>query len=167
MAKLSISLEGAKSIHELTDEKITIGRAPDNMIRIDDPSVSGRHAQLVLIDERYQLKDLGSTNGTRVNSELITDVFLRVGDRIRFGKVEARYESDATGEAQPLPDAGEIEARPAETSEKPADFANASPFPNRQKEKNTIATAILAAAAVAILAFLISMLGLLQIHGPR
>ena len=167
MAKLSISLEGAKSIHELTDEKITIGRAPDNMIRIDDPSVSGRHAQLVLIDERYQLKDLGSTNGTRVNSELITDVFLRVSDRIRFGKVEARYESDATGEAQPLPDAGEIEARPAETSEKPADFANASPFPNRQKEKNTIATAILAAAAVAILAFLISMLGLLQIHGPR
>ena len=167
MAKLSISLEGAKSIHELTDEKITIGRAPDNMIRIDDPSVSGRHAQLVLIDERYQLKDLGSTNGTRVNSESITDVFLRVGDRIRFGKVEARYESDATGEAQPLPDAGEIEARPAETSEKPADFANASPFPNRQKEKNTIATAILAAAAVAILAFLISMLGLLQIHGPR
>jgi len=166
MAKLSISLEGAKSIHELTDEKISIGRAPDNMIRIDDPSVSGRHAQLVLIDERYQLKDLGSTNGTRVNSELITDAFLRVGDRIRFGKVEARYESDATGEAQPLPDAGEIEARPAETSEKPADFANASPFPNRQKEKNTIATAILAAAAVAILAFLISMLGLLQIHGP-
>jgi len=136
------------------------------MILIDDPSVSGRHAQLLLIDERYQLKDLGSTNGTRVNSETVTDVFLRFGDRIRFGKVEARYESDATGEAQPLPDAGEIEARLAETSEKPADFANASPFPNRQKEKNTVATAILAAAAVAILAFLISMLGLLQIHAP-
>jgi pSer/pThr/pTyr-binding forkhead associated (FHA) protein len=167
MPKLSISLEGSKSTHELTDEKITVGRAPDNLIRIDDPSVSGRHAQLVLIDERYQLKDLGSTNGTRVNSESITDAFLRVGDRIRFGKVEARYESDAIGEARPLPEAGEIEARPAETSEKPADFANASPFPNRQQEKNTIATAILAAAAVAILAFLISMLGLLQIHGPQ
>ena len=39
MPKLSISLEGAKSTHELTDEKITIGRAPDNMIQIDDPSV--------------------------------------------------------------------------------------------------------------------------------
>ncbi len=166
MPKLSISLEGSKSIHELTDEKITIGRAPDNMIRIEDPSVSGRHAQLLLIDERYQLKDLGSTNGTRVNSESVADVFLRVGDRIRFGKVEARYESDATGEAQPLPNAAEIEARPAETSEKPADFANASPFPNRQKEKDTVATAVLAAAAVAIVAFLASMLGLLQIHGP-
>jgi pSer/pThr/pTyr-binding forkhead associated (FHA) protein len=167
MPKLSISLEGSKTTHELTDDRITIGRAPDNLIRIDDASVSGRHAQLLLIDDRYQLKDLGSTNGTRVNSESVTDVFLRVGDRIRFGKVEARYESDATGEAQPLPEAGEIEARPGETSEKPADFANASPFPNRQKQKDTVATAILAAAALAVLAFLISMLGLFQIHSPH
>ena len=167
MPKLSILLEGSKTTHELTDDRITIGRAPDNMIRIDDASVSGRHAQLVLIDERYQLKDLASTNGTRVNSESVTDVFLRVGDRIRFGKVEARYESDATGEAQPLPAAGEIDARPAATSEKPLDFANASPFPNRQKQKDKVATAILAAAALAILAFLVSMLGLLQIHGPH
>jgi len=166
MPKLSIFLENSRATHELTDERITIGRAADNMLQIDDPSVSGRHAQLLLIDERYQLKDLGSTNGTRVNSELVTDTFLRVGDRIRFGKVEARYESVATGEAQPLPEAGEIEARPAETSEKPADFANASPFPNRQKEKDTVATAVLAAAAVAVIAFLVSMLGLLQIHGP-
>jgi pSer/pThr/pTyr-binding forkhead associated (FHA) protein len=166
MPKLSIALGDSKTTHELTDERITIGRAPDNMIRIDDPSVSGRHAQLLLVDERYQLKDLGSTNGTRVNRESITEVFLRLGDRVRFGKVEARYESDATGEAQPLPEAGEIEARSAETSEKPADFANASLFPNRKKEKDTIGTAVLAAAAVAILAFLHSMLGLLQIHGP-
>jgi hypothetical protein len=120
----------------------------------------------LLIGEHYQLRDLGSTNGTRVNSELMTDTFLRVGDRIRFGKVEARYESDATGEAQQIPDTDGTDGRPAETSEKPADFANASPFPNREKEKDTVATAILAAAALAILAFLVSMFGLLQIHGP-
>jgi predicted component of type VI protein secretion system len=168
MLKLSIFLEDSRATHELTEERITIGRAADNMLQIDDPSVSGHHAQLLLIDERYQLKDVGSTNGTRVNSELVTDTFLRVGDRIRFGKVEARYESDATGEAQPLPRAGEIEARPAERSEKPPDFTNASPFPNRQKEKekDTVAVAVLAAAALAVIAFLASMLGLLQIHGP-
>ena len=75
--------------------------------------------------------------------------------------------SDTSGEERSLPDADEIEARPAQTSEKPADFANASPFPNRRKEKDMVATVILAAAAVAILAFLVSMLGLLQIHGPQ
>lgn len=167
MPKLSILLESARSTHELTEERITIGRSSDNMIQIDDQSVSGRHAQLLLLAERYQLKDLDSTNGTRVNGENVTEVFLRVGDRVRFGKVEARYESEVTGDAQPLPDAGEIEARPAEMSAKPADFTNASPFPNRQKEKDVVATAVMAVGAIAILAFVISLLGLLQIHGPR
>ncbi|HEY1582952.1 MAG TPA: FHA domain-containing protein [Chthoniobacterales bacterium] len=167
MPKLSVYLDSGRVSHELSEERITIGRAPDNMIQINDPSVSGRHAQLSLIGERYQLKDLASTNGTRVNSELVTDVFLRVGDRLRFGKVEARYETDATGAAQPLPDAAEIEARPAETSEKPADFANASPFPHRPKEKDPVATAILATGALALLAFFISLIGLWQIHGPK
>ena len=71
-----------------------------------------------------------------------------------------------TSEERSLPDAGEIEARPAQTSEKPSDFANASPFPNR-REEDMVATVVLAVAALAIVAFLVSMLGLLQIHGPR
>jgi len=167
MPKLSIAFGDTRTTHELTEPEISLGRAPDNMIQIDDSSVSGRHAQLLLVGERYQLKDLDSTNGTRVNHETITETFLRFGDRIRFGKVEARYESDATGEAQPLPEADEIEERPSETSEKPADFANASPFPHRKKEKDRVATAILVAAAVAILAFLLSIVSLVQISGPK
>lgn len=166
MPKLSIALEDSKAVHELTDEKITIGRAPDNQIQVPDPSVSSRHAALTLVGDRYQLADLNSTNGTRVNGEAITEVFLKVGDRVRFGKVEARYESEKTGEAQELPQADEIEARPAETSEKPADFANASPFPNRTKEKDTVSLAVYAAAAVAILAMVLSLLNLLRLHGP-
>ena len=74
--------------------------------------------------------------------------------------------SDTTGEERSLPDAGEIEARPALTSEKPANFANASLFPSRGKE-DMVATVVLAVAAFAIVAFLVSMLGLLQVHGPR
>ena len=57
--------------------------------------------------------------------------------------------------------------RSAEAREQPANLENASPFPNRRKVKDPIATVVLAAAAVAMLAFLISMLGLFQIHGPR
>lgn len=166
MPTLSVLLENARARHELTENQITIGRGPDNMIQIDDPSVSGRHARLLFTNERYQLEDLGSTSGTRVNSELVIETFLRLGDRIQFGDVEARYESDATGEAQPLPAADEIEAWPAKTSARPADFANASPFPKRQKEKDTVGIAILAAAALALLAFLASMLRLFQMHGP-
>jgi pSer/pThr/pTyr-binding forkhead associated (FHA) protein len=166
MPKLTIALDDDHATHELADEKITIGRAPDNLIQINDPSVSSRHAQLLLVGERYQLTDLNSTNGTLVNDEPVHEVFLKLGDRVRFGKVEARFESEKTGEAQALPDAGEIETRPAETSEKPADFANASPFPNRMKEKDTVALAVYAAAGVAILAMLLSLLNLLRLHAP-
>ncbi|HSU86720.1 MAG TPA: FHA domain-containing protein [Chthoniobacterales bacterium] len=168
MPKISIFLEKNSPVtHELTGERITIGRGGDNILQIDDPSVSQRHAELSLIGDNYQLKDLGSTNGTRVNGILVRDSLLRVGDGIRFGKVEARYESDATGEAQPLrKEGGESGARLAETSVKPADFANASPFPNRQKEKDTAAIAVLAVAGLAVIAFLVSMFALLKIHIP-
>lgn len=152
--------------HELTDETITIGRSPDNMIVLDDPSVSGRHAHLQQSGDVYRLKDLNSTNGTRVNNETITEVTLRIGDRLWFGKVEARFDADPSGGVQPLPEAAAIEAKPAETSVRPNDFANASPFPRRKGEKDPIRMAILAAAAVALFAFLGSMIAVLLMHAP-
>ncbi len=160
------SAETGPTTHELTDETITIGRSPDNMIVLDDASVSGRHAQLQRSEDIYRLKDLGSTNGTRVNGETITEVTLRVGDRLRFGKVEARFGADVSGGVQPLPEPTAIEAKPAETSVRPDDFANASPFPRRKDEKDPIRTAILAVAAVAVLAFLASMIAVLLMHAP-
>jgi pSer/pThr/pTyr-binding forkhead associated (FHA) protein len=152
--------------HELAEELITLGRAPDNMIVLEDASVSGRHAQLQRSGDVYRVKDLGSTNGTRVNSETITEVTLRFGDRLRFGKVEARFEADLAGGAEPLPEVATIEAKPAEISVRPADFANASPFPRRKKEVDPMRTAILAAAGVALLAFLASMIAVLLMHAP-
>ena len=45
--------------HELIEDLITIGRGADNMIVINDPSVSTHHAELQRAGETYQLKDLG------------------------------------------------------------------------------------------------------------
>ncbi len=151
--------------HELTDEVITIGRATDNMIVIDDPSVSGRHAQLQLAGEVYRLKDLGSSNGTCVNGIPVTETALRFEDRIRFGAVDALFEQDMRG-SQPLPQVEELEARPAESSVAPVDFTNASPFPRRKQENDPIRTVILAAAAVALLVFLGSMIAVFLMHAP-
>ena len=160
------SVDTGPITHELTEEVITLGRAPDNMIVLDDASVSGRHAQLQRSGDVYRVKDLGSTNGTRVNSETITEVTLRFGDRLRFGKVEARFEADLVGGAEPLPELKPIEARPAEMSVRPADFANASPFPRRKNEVDPMAKAVYAAAGVALLAFLVSMIAVLLMHAP-
>ena len=166
MPKLIVTTEAQGKIgYEFSEDLITIGRAPDNLIIIEDPSVSGRHAQLERSGELYRLKDLESTNGTRVNGIPIKETALRFDDRIRFGGVEARFESDTRG-SQPLPELGEIAAKPAETSAAPVDFENASPFPRRSKDRDPARTAILAAAAVAMLAFLGSMVAVLTIHAP-
>jgi pSer/pThr/pTyr-binding forkhead associated (FHA) protein len=167
MPKLVLTTEAqGKVAYEFTEDLITIGRAPDNMIVIDDPSVSSRHAQLELTGEIYRVKDLESTNGTRVNGIPITETALRFDDRIRFGRIEARFEPDTRG-SQPLPVLEEIEAKPAEMSAAPVDFSNASPFPRRAKDRDPVRTAIFGVAAVAILTFLGSMIAVLLMHAPR
>jgi FHA domain len=123
MPKLVIS----GTAHELIENLITIGRGSDNMIVVNDPSVSTHHAQLQRASETYRLKDLGSTNGTHVNGIPVVETALRFDDRIRFGAAEARYEPDISG-SQPLPQPEEITVKSAELSGLPADFTNASRF---------------------------------------
>jgi hypothetical protein len=59
-----------------------------------------------------------------------------------------------------------IEAKPAQSSARPPDFANASPFPHRKKEGDPIRNAALAAVAVALLAFLGSLIAILMMRAP-
>ncbi|MBA2269522.1 MAG: FHA domain-containing protein [Chthoniobacterales bacterium] len=166
MPRLMIASSIGPIAHELSEELVTLGRSPENMIQLDDPSVSGKHAQLQLVGDDVQLTDLGSTNGTTVNDAAITAALLRAGDRVRFGKVEACFECEVAGDAQPLPAMEEVEANTAAVSARPADFSNASPFPRRTTEKDPGRTALFAAAVVAILAFIGSMLALAQMHAP-
>src|SRR5256885_8503927 len=151
--------------HDLAEDLVTIGRGPDNTIIISDPSVSGHHAQLELAGETYRLKDLDSTNGTRVNGIPITETVLRYDDRIRFGGIEGRFEPDTRG-SQPLPPVEEIAAKSAQTSAAPVDFENAPPFPRRTKKRDPVQNAALAAAGFALLAFIGSMIAVLAMHAP-
>lgn len=167
MARLNITLpDSTPVVHDLSEALNTIGRSPENSIQLDEPSVSGRHAELMVAGESCYLKDLDSTNGTLVNGQPVTNVQLRSGDRIQFGKVEACYACDVAGSAQPLPRPEEVEARPAELSARPADFANASPFPGRKKTRDPARLAILVVVALAFVAFLASIIALFLIPLP-
>jgi pSer/pThr/pTyr-binding forkhead associated (FHA) protein len=161
MPKLIVS----GTAHQLAEDLITVGRGPDNMIVINDPSVSTHHAQLQRAGETYRLKDLDSTNGTRVNSIPVAETELRFEDWIRFGATEARYEPDRTG-SQPFPPPEKIVARSAGLSAVPADFTNASPFAKQKDEKDSLRTAIFIALAVLALVFLGSMIAVLTMHAP-
>ena len=159
MPKLIIS----GTAHELVEDLTTIGRGHDNMIVINDPSVSTHHAQLQRDGETYRLKDLGATNGTHVNGIPVAETVLSFDDRIRFGAADARYEPGMRG-SQPLPQPEKIVAKSAELSAVPADFTNASPFPRQKEDKDPLRTAIFIALVVLALIFLGSMIAVLTMH---
>jgi len=100
MAKLVLSLNGAvQGEYELNQERITIGRKPDNDIPIDNLAVSGKHALIITILDDSFLEDLGSTNGTYVNGKLVKKHALKNGDVIAIGKHELKYVNEhATAE---------------------------------------------------------------------
>ena len=75
-------------------ETFTIGRGPDCDCVIVDGTVSRRHAALHRNEEGWTLRDLGSTNGTRLNGwRLIGETEVHPGDRVTFGSARYRLTS--------------------------------------------------------------------------
>ncbi len=65
----------------------TIGRAPDNDVVLDDPSVSGHHARLSWSGATLVVEDLSSSNGTFVDGRRVRSERMRPGQELRFGQV--------------------------------------------------------------------------------
>src|SRR3990170_5185657 len=100
MAKLVLSMNGVvQGEFELNQERLTVGRKPDNDIQIDNLAVSGKHALIITILDDSFLEDLGSTNGTYVNGKLVKKHALKNGDVRSIGKHELKYINEhATGD---------------------------------------------------------------------
>jgi len=73
-------------------EGAVLGRGDRAEIRLEDPYASSRHAQISRQGPAMVIEDLGSTNGTYLNEELLHGAQpLRAGDRIRIGDSEFTY----------------------------------------------------------------------------
>jgi pSer/pThr/pTyr-binding forkhead associated (FHA) protein len=79
---------------ELLAASITLGRAAGNVIRLDDPEVSARHAMILFSGDGFRIHDLGSRNGTRVNGDSVTERRLESGDEIVLGGTTLRFEAE-------------------------------------------------------------------------
>ena len=100
MARLILSLDGQTlAEYNMTKERYTVGRLPDNDIRIDNAAVSGHHSLLINILNDSFLEDLNSTNGTYVNGKLIKKHALQHGDVITVGHHQLRYVDDQAQQA--------------------------------------------------------------------
>ena len=100
MAKLCLRFEQSDQVLKevpLSQASTTIGRLPDNNLRIDNLAVSGHHARISWEQGQYIVEDLGSLNGTYVNNERVGKSTLRHGDQVKIGKhvVEFKQEGNA------------------------------------------------------------------------
>lgn len=99
--------QGSPRSLDLRGDSLTVGRIEGNDLVLNHPSVSRRHARLDRRGSAYWVVDLKSTNGVKINGNLVTESQVRPGDRISVGSVEL-----------------EVRALPA------VDFSEESPFDN-------------------------------------
>jgi pSer/pThr/pTyr-binding forkhead associated (FHA) protein len=92
-ATLVIRLGGGRSgeVFRINRDVMTIGRAPQSDVFLDDITVSREHARLERTPNGLVLTDQGSLNGTYVNRERIERALLADGDELQIGKYRLAY----------------------------------------------------------------------------
>jgi pSer/pThr/pTyr-binding forkhead associated (FHA) protein len=101
MARLILSLDNqVLAEYNMTKERYTVGRLPDNDVRIDNPAVSGHHSLIINILNDSFLEDLNSTNGTYVNGKLIKKHALQHDDVITIGHHQLRFADENAPQAE-------------------------------------------------------------------
>ncbi|MGB0680867.1 MAG: sigma 54-interacting transcriptional regulator, partial [Polyangiales bacterium] len=78
--------------HQLEGSRMLIGSAGHCDLVLRDPMISRRHCEIHARDQGYVIRDLDSTNGTRVNDTPIVEAYLTPGARVRLGDTELLFE---------------------------------------------------------------------------
>jgi pSer/pThr/pTyr-binding forkhead associated (FHA) protein len=155
------SPEIAGQVFELSEALLTVGRSEDNSLHLPHPSVSSHHGELRLQEGDYIIADKGSTNGTRVNDDRISEAKLRNNDMVMIGHMLFRYESENVLAAPPPPDQTRtLSFGQQAAAGRPANFVNMSPISKKKKGGGgggfpvlVIVAILLAVAGVGFFAF--------------
>jgi pSer/pThr/pTyr-binding forkhead associated (FHA) protein len=88
-----VLVEGAGKVKEFPLERDTalIGRLAGSEVEISDPGASRRHAEVRRQGDGFVIVDLGSTNGTLVNDDPVSERALEDGDRITIGQTTLEF----------------------------------------------------------------------------
>jgi hypothetical protein len=86
---VTLTVDGTK--HTIEERRVVLGRSRECDIRVDDPNVSRRHAELLQEGATYWLVDLDSTNGTELNGKRVSRAKLADGDTITLGGTDVVF----------------------------------------------------------------------------
>ena len=110
-----LSTSGDQAIDLQPGRTLVVGRAVTSDVPIYDPTISRKHAEVVLTGAGVRVKDLGSSNGTFLNGARVTEAEAAANDVITFGKVAFRVSEVTPPAARP-----QVVAPPAEPGAKAA-----------------------------------------------
>jgi hypothetical protein len=97
-------------------EAAVVGRGQFSEVRLNDPTVSRRHALIRKVNSDYELTDQESANGTRHHGQRLTaPVIVKDGDEIEFGEVKTVFRRVSSAQDS-LPSNRDIEDKPAPTA---------------------------------------------------
>ena len=147
--------------YHIEQGEITIGRKADNAILLDNPTISSHHCIIQRNGDSCVLQDLGSTNGTRVNSRDVKEsTSLHHKDLLQLGSIEFMFDAPELASSGARYTDADAEVATG-TMSAPQDFASISPFGAPPKERRGVwYFALFAVGIVALvaLAFFLLML---------
>jgi hypothetical protein len=89
-----VALDNSRQRITLTKESTLVGRNPACDITLDHGSISRQHCLMQVTDRGLHVKDLGTTNGTKINGSGITEGFVNPGDQLTMGHLVFVLEKD-------------------------------------------------------------------------
>lgn len=107
---LALQAEGAEAVRQLSLGQldlsqltsVVIGRDPESFLPLNHPTVSFRHAMISKQDGNLVIRDLGSTNGTFVNGQRISQAPLKSSDVVQIGPFKLTYDAQQQSLAQSM-----------------------------------------------------------------
>lgn len=134
---------------EIKRDRTTIGRNQNNNIVLNDGTISSQHCYISHTGDRYILHDLNSTNGTRVNSQLVTEAELSPKQVVQIGALELMFD----GESAEFPGmttiiTSKVVINGAPVVATPKSFLSVSPFGRRHKEDKAFWPVVIVIAGV-------------------
>lgn len=89
---LALVLSGAhKGSSKVVGGRLTIGKAADNDLSLSDDTVSRYHCELVRAPDGLHVRDLGSTNGTKLDGIRVREAMVQPGSVLKVGEVEIQF----------------------------------------------------------------------------
>lgn len=80
-----------------------LGRNPTNDLRVHDATVSSFHCELTVTNNSVIVRDLGSTNGTFIDGQPVSESPARIGQTLQFGQAEYRLDRRPAQQPEPAP----------------------------------------------------------------